>query len=481
MTWIIYMIALVFSTFFFLGMNDFFFAVYSLTQMSSILPFWIVIIAMWASLFLAAVAAMAAIKDVKRGTEWLVICLPMSALPFIFLGVPLSALNTVFICRALLNMFVYVLFMKWFLQSSLNSRLKLQFPLLGMIGLWAVVYLVNIGFVEPDLRHKVIESIVIFVSCVMFFYMIVNLVRDERMFLKFLEIMVIACIVQVVMSSFSFVYYLVIKHRASFRVEGMLRDYELFAEYLALHIPVFIFLMRNPGELIPPKVLKLFLVLTIFVLLATATRGAIISLGIGLIYYLAKMRRRLKVTGIAMQIVIWGIGIGIVLAALYKFLPQSAQIIERFSSTRLSSLDTRHAVWLEFWSYFKEKPLTGHGIIYNLGTQLFFPHSTYLYFLLTLGVPGLAVYLLFVCALLQKGLQAERNALKNNGPFEMAVVVNTLLIVFLIDGIKIEYLRYPNYQLFAWFLFGLVTALSQWTPVMNKNSRTPKLYEYSAN
>jgi O-antigen ligase len=452
---------LFFFTFFYLNINDFFFAVYSLTRISSIVPFSVVATALWGLLIFGGFAVLAALRDVRQGAEWVIVCLPMSALPFIFLGVPLGALNSIFICRALVNVFVYVLFMKWFLDVTLRRKPVLKFPLFSTIGLFVMIYFFNIIFADPDIRYKIGQSIFIVISCVLFFYLIINIIRDEQALKKILEIMVLACIVQVLMSSFSFFYYLIIKHQTVIRVEGMLRDYELFAEYLAIHIPLFIFLLRNPGALIPKKALKFFLILTIFVLLATATRGAIISLGFGLMYYLSKIKNKVKITGVMLQVLAWGVTIGIVLVALYKFLPASAHIIERFSGMNLSTMDTRQFVWMKFWDYFIEKPVAGHGIVYDLGSYLFFPHSTYFYYLLTLGIPGLLGYLMLVFSVLMKGFRNVRMASSNEGLSEMAIVLNALLVVlkitFLIDlkanfGLKFSKVYFKYVQLFYWGL-----------------------------
>ncbi len=454
-------IGLVYFTRFYMDVNDFFFAVYSLTRMSTLIPFPVVDVILWLLLLISGAGFLAALKDVKRGTELMIIFLPMSALAFICLGVPLGALNTIFICRSMLNIFVYFLFLRWFLDVALLGKPVLKFPLIGILSILTMVYFLNIIFVEPQIRFNIFESCIVLISCVLFFYLMVNLVRDEKSLTRIIEIMVLACIIQVLMSSLSFFYYIIIKHRLLFRVEGMLRDYELFAEYLALHIPLFIYLLRNPGNLINKKFLTLFLLLTIFVLLATATRGAIVSLGFGLVYYVFKLKDKVSLPKIILQILSWSLIVGFIVIVLYKVLPSSAQILERFAATKVASLDTRDFVWHKFWGYFQEKPITGHGIAYNLSAHLFFPHSTYFYYLLTLGVPGCFVYLILLIALLWKGFQNERLTQSNGSLFEVAIVFNAMLILFIIDSIKIEYLRYSNYQLFIWLLFSLVVIVNQ--------------------
>ncbi len=461
MRFIFLFIFLIFFSLFYLNVNDFIFAVYSLTHISAILSISVVVTGVWVVIFTAGCGLLFALKDVKKGLEWIIILLPLSALPFILLGVPLGALNTVFICRSLLNLFIYLFFLKWFLDFSLVEKSGIRVPLFIVNLLLMMAYILDWIFVEDQIKFQVFQSCIILASCILFFYLIVNILRDEKSVVRIFEVMVIACIIQVLMSSLSFFYYLIIKGRTIFRVEGMLRDFELFAEYLAIHIPLFIFLLRNPGAIIPKKILKIFLMATIFVLLATSTRGAIVSLGCGLIYYIVKIRSKVRLSKITLQILGWGITVGIILIVLYRILPSSAQIIERFAGTKITTLDTRQYVWTKFWGYFIEKPITGYGVVYNLGSYLFFPHSTYFYYLLTLGIPGLLSYFILIGTILFKGFKNVRMARTEGQFFEISIVTNTMFIMFIIDSIKIEYLRYSNYQLFIWLLFALVIAISE--------------------
>ncbi len=446
---------------FFLNVNDFIFFVYSLTSVSSFLPFPIVAIVVWLTLILGLIAILVTLKDVRRGIEWVIIFLPMSALPFIWLGVPLGALNNFFIFRSLLNLFVYILFFTWFLRFVVDKKYSLKFPLWPAVGMLLFAYLCNVSYVKEEIRFNVILSCIILISCVLFFYLIINFIRDENRLIRIVEIMVIACVVQVFLSSLSFFYYLIVKGRAFFRVEGMLRDFELFAEYLALHIPLFIYLLRNPGHLINRTALKIFMIMTIFVLLATATRGAIISLAFGLVYYVIQIRSRVSLPRIALQAAFWGFVVGMLLIILYKALPASAQILERFAGTNISTLDTRHFVWQKFWRYFQDKPIAGYGMAYNMEVYLFFPHSTYFYYLLAMGIPGCLVYLILLLSLFIKGRENVNRAHSEGNLFEIAAAINTMLLMFAIDSIKIEYLRYPNYQLFIWLLFALIVVVNQ--------------------
>ena len=453
---------LVFSALFYMDLSEFVYAVYGLTSISKILPAPIVMTGFWTLVMTSAMGFALVLRNVGTGIGWVIVLLPMSALPFIVLGIPLAAMNTYFVFRSLVNLLVYILFCRWFFELAAKKQESLRLPLLLFPILLGVFYLFGLFHVEAKGRSSIIESTIILTSCVFFFYMIINHLKDEVGVRRLIEIMVLACIVQVVLSSLTVIYYIVIKGRATYRVEGLLRDFELFAEYMALHIPLFIYLIRYPGRILSKRVLKLFLLATIFVLFATATRGAILSLVVGLVYYLFTIRKRVRFSRMVGQSLIWTFAAGAVLATLYQVLPSAAQIVERFTSTEFGSLDTRAVVWSTFWDSFREKPMTGHGMYYNISRHLSFsPHSTYFYYLLTIGIPGALVYITFLGALVMKGVSNTRLSRSQNGYFELAAVTNTMLLIFIIDSIKIEYLRYPNYQLFIWMIFALIVALNE--------------------
>jgi O-antigen ligase len=348
----------------------------------------------------------------------------------------------------------------WLAMETLSQKIrKTDMPMLIPIVFFLIMHIVSIFRVPEEQIFGSIQASIVILSCAFFFYFIISYVESERKLYSIVNVMVLSCCLQVIFSIFSFIYYLVVKKVPDLRVEGLLRDYELFAEYLAIHIPLFFFAIRQTKNKKLQFILKCFLAVTIMVLFSTETRGAIISLIIGMGYYLWKMKRVLSV-GRIIGMVAAGVLVSVAAYALLAVVvPQSANLIERFQEMDIRSLDTRQVVWESFVDRFRQEPFFGKGVVYDLRSYLFYPHSTYFYYLLTMGIAGLVAYILVVISVLKRGVANLRKAADDPVLYELAIVLNTMLIIFLIDGIKIEYARYSNYQLMIWLIFGLIFVL----------------------
>ena len=374
--------------------------------------------------------------------------------------VPQVLLNHVFVCRSSIIIFSLLLSMSWYMRNALTERQAIKLPFLFNVVAFLGLYLVHAVLVGADLRASVWQASFTFICVSSFFYFIIAWVRDEVMLRRIIKVMAVSCVVQAILSFFSYYYYVGFKGESIYSFSGFLRDYELFAEYLAIHVPLLIFVIRHESGKAMKRVFTAGLALIIFVLIATVIRGAISSLVLGMAYYFFHLRKIERISRIA-GIIVLGVGIcSLGLFAVYHLLPQSARIIERFIATDLSTLDTRRYVWLAFFDLFKEKPILGHGMFYNLPTAGFFwPHSTYFYYLMTTGVLGLGNYVFLLFRLMHQGWENLRRNQHNPVNFELAVALNSAFVIFVLDGLKVGYQRYSNYQLFIWLLFALIAAL----------------------
>jgi len=324
-----------------------------------------------------------------------------------------------------------------------------------------VLYAVHLFDVDPDLRMSVAQACLVFFALSTFFYFLISWVKDHATLEGIIRVMAIACIVQAVLSFFSYYYYVGIKGEKVYSFSGFLRDYELFAEYLAIHVPLLLFVIRNEADARAKKFFIAGLLLVLFVLIATAIRGALISLVVGMAYYFINIRKISNLAN-ALKTAFFGIvGLAAALFAVYHLIPQSARIIERFLITDLSTLDSRRDVWLQFFNEFPKNPLLGQGMFYDaLSSGLFWPHSTYFYYLLTLGSFGLANYLFLLFGILRRGFENARINCRIPRQFDCAVALNAALLIFIVDGFKVDYQRYSNYQIIIWMLFALVVAMN---------------------
>ncbi len=70
MRFIFLFIFLVFFSLFYLNMNDFIFAVYSLTYISAIFSISVVLTGVWVVIFIAGCGLLFVLKNAKKGLDW---------------------------------------------------------------------------------------------------------------------------------------------------------------------------------------------------------------------------------------------------------------------------------------------------------------------------------------------------------------------------------------------------------------------------
>jgi hypothetical protein len=109
-----------------------------------------------------------------------------------------------------------------------------------------------------------------------------------------------------------------------------------------------------------------------------------------------------------------------------------------------------------------ETPFIGHGpaFDYSKGVQLrLIPHSIYMYLFDLTGLFGLSAFIFFMYRLMRMSAKSIAVSLKSSPlPQAFLKVLHVCLIMFLIDQIKVEYLRNNIYTYFVWLLFGLTAA-----------------------
>jgi O-antigen ligase len=129
--------------------------------------------------------------------------------------------------------------------------------------------------------------------------------------------------------------------------------------------------------------------------------------------------------------------------------------------------DTRRVVWPRAWAAFEEKPWLGHGPnleqervlryrnVHRDQLLMNYPHSLYLYLLVTVGIVGTLAFLLFFIAAAARVL---RSASTGNFASEYergwVLVGSIVLVAFFLDQIKIEFLRGGTTD-FAHFIFAI--------------------------
>ena len=246
------------------------------------------------------------------------------------------------------------------------------------------------------------------------------------------------------------------------RVRGPFANAEIMCEYAVIQSLIQIFMFFHEKKTLKEYFWMTLLILNITVLIATSTRAGIICETIGLIYFAFIFRKRFHLRKFLMVVplIILIFYLGSIFLHTYT---RSGYLFERLGSTEIKagSVIKNRGNWFLVFPYLKEHLFIGHGPRYDTpSNNLNYPHSLYIFLVYTMGLFGLISFLWLFLELFKyswKGLKLPNSNLFLWG---MVAIFQIILVIFLIDEIKIEFLRWPdrNYQHFIFFLFGLLVA-----------------------
>lgn len=374
---------------------------------------------------------------------------------------------------------ILVLLVIWLLrvtqrQSAGPRRTPLDLPIVGML----FAYLISFNNVSghPDLRYA-LENTQILVACVLMFYLIVGNVRTERDLRRFhfFQAFSLATILLITLYELNNPGKDFIPGWISFRathgdefnlsnvrVGGPFFDYELLAEFTALNLLLVVFMLLRSASRTRQAVLGGLFVLTTFVLFATVTRGAIFALGVATLYLLWILRRRLRFVPLTIGVAS-GVAVFLIMNAFVANYTRSGDLLERLFGTTFVGLvpDSRQTAWQDGWERFLEHPIIGHGPYYSpqTGTRTWYwPHNGYLYIANLVGIVGLSFYLWLVGRLLWITRPVVDTLRHPSYVKSFLIIGHAQMILFLIDQIKIDYLRNEIYQFEIWLMFAGITS-----------------------
>ncbi len=259
------------------------------------------------------------------------------------------------------------------------------------------------------------------------------------------------------------------------RVGSAFFDYELLSEFCALNGLLVAFMLLRAKSLIGRVVFGGLLVLDVFVLFATVTRGALIALAIGLGYLLWIVRRRLNfvmlVTTIAIVVALFG-GMDFYVGHFTRSASVSARFTQERQFVGIVPAD-RLESWTHAFERMLEHPFIGHGPYYSARTGLrlwTWPHCLYLLVGNNVGFIGLGIFLWMLWTLFRLSRPPTDDL--RRGPYLQSylIIARVQMVVFLIDEIKIEFLRNANYQFQIWVMFALLVAAQQVDRAMRQNA-----------
>lgn len=384
--------------------------------------------------------------------------------------------------------FVLVLFILWMVRLSLKleknaGRSPIDIP----VAAFLFAYLLSFSQIEhaEGVREGVFNFFTL-ITQVCVAYMTLQLTRT----VKQLRTLVGALVVMAVLIDLTAVFELAFPGRAlipgwlnlgaewageyarkgmeikGLRVAGVFFDYELLAEFCALSMLIFWFLFTRARSTLHRVGAAALLALNTFVLFSTVTRGAIVSLTVAGLYLMWVQRRLIRLRAFA-------IGLVIVFASGWFILDyvahhtHSGNILERFEKTEFKGAvpETRVGVWKQAWERILQKPVFGHGPYYAVQVvgveRILWPHNNYLFLWHMIGIVGLGIFLWLLWTLWQ--LTRGHASSLDDPDFARAWVLTlrAMLLLFVIDQIKIEYVRNPVYPYWVWLFFGLIVASSR--------------------
>lgn len=213
-------------------------------------------------------------------------------------------------------------------------------------------------------------------------------------------------------------------------------------------------------------------VANVTMILATANRGSFLVLLGGLLWFVYLFRHRLGFAGV-IQIIAASTIIIIGMASVVASYTEFGQMFDRLEKTtefEEGVPSTRAVVWPLAWETAKERPILGHGPRILQRHELRFrdvperqlvspyPHSLYLYLLVTVGIVGLAAMLFFFGRVVYGLAKGAGQGVYDNDYEKGLVSVGFIVVAtFLIDELKIEFLRNgtADYAQFMFALFGV--------------------------
>jgi hypothetical protein len=356
-------------------------------------------------------------------------------------------------------------------KFSLDRKIRLPMILI------VVSYIISFKNVTPELMRLSLVNTFNFFSAAGFMVLIVSFVDDEVKLRKTLKIMMISAVFFIAFTIFEMIFpgktlipnWLYTQHKVrllmrGIRMGGPFHDYELAAEFFTLNAFFIFFMLIRTKRMAVRMLFGLFLLVDLFMMFTTITRGALFSLIVGIAYLMILSRKDINFVRFS-SIVLGMTVLLVVMEGIVARYTTSGSLFERVMATTFESglvPSNRVATWEGAIERGMKNPLFGQGVGWDFARGLttgMWPHSLYLFYFNITGLFGLGAFLLLIYRLVKSSLTGVHTSLTTS-PFPEALmkILHVVLFIFLFDQIKIEYLRNAKYTYFIWFFFGLIIA-----------------------
>jgi O-antigen ligase len=357
-------------------------------------------------------------------------------------------------------------------------------PLIGIFGLIMLAYLLSFTQTHPATYLDHALYLVGIVANIVLFYVVYNYARLQEnvrpllyLFVAMNALILLYCVVQLITGYERFAFLGVSEFEFAEMSESRQRLLGPFGspgtngEVFVLQILLMAYLWLHQPRGTLRNVLVAMMVANLGFLIMTGSRGSFLTLlGSGLLF-LWFFRERLgfgRVLRIAMG---WAAALALISAIVLNY-TQFNILYERLSGTELREglPDTRALAFRFAWEKIPEKIFLGHGPQLRLIDErnrvipghefLHFPHNLYLFLALTVGIVGLFAWMLLFWSFYAWWRRARVRLPPRGDPFHdgLPTLAVLLLVAFLVDQLKIEFLRsqFTDHQQYMFALWAIL-------------------------
>jgi hypothetical protein len=375
--------------------------------------------------------------------------------------------------------FILIVFVIWLLRLSLRMSpparsSPIGLPIFGLI-LWYILSFYNVR--DSYGLERAIQNFELFLGCVLMYYLVINSVRTQRDLQRFHGAQMITAlgVFLVALWEAHHAGQVLIPGLLDFsntvghdfntrdvRVGGSFRDYELLSEFCGLYFLLSMFLWVRARSATQRALLTLFVLLNVYTMFTTVTRGVFVALAVVIPIVLFSIRRHLnpvRFMTAASAIVVLALAMNLLVA---KF-TNSGDLFQRMAETQVVHgfvPAAREMPWLNAWKRSLVHPILGQGPYYGElpGYELWWPHNIYLFVANLVGYPGLLFFLMILFGLWTM-LRPVVDDLRHASYADAFLIMGRAqFLMFALNEVKIDFLRNPVYTFQVWLMFSTWTA-----------------------
>ena len=252
-------------------------------------------------------------------------------------------------------------------------------------------------------------------------------------------------------------------YHEGFRAGGAFNSHDLLSDYCAAMMCLEVLMFVREKSLRGRAAYAVLMAMTLIGQLATANRGGLLSLVVGLIYLGVRVRRDVKIVPIMLTLLLGTVALWTISTVLSEH-TIVASLFKRVSETKFVGLvpDTRVGIWSAAVQRAMERPWIGWGPYYNIQrtiSAIYWPHNGFIFAFYTTGIIGAVALAWVVLSTVFMSHRDAGNSLKDP-VFSRALMVtlHVMVVQFLVSQMRTDYQRDATYMFYAWLLFGMTAA-----------------------